>query len=440
MDATALIRRQNPRQYGWAVRTALGTRPSYLFLLPLLSPAGCPLRAQLVALERRGNIGHPLRLDHTFWGRGWAHLTVIAYGAARPRGEDSTSITLVNLVMTTMIGPLEALEETRTELTLSEWIVHLYDWMTATTTYNNPTLMRYFRDTPFLDPALASYTAFVNAFDGLPAAPDQAEKTAFMLLFLRYFGAITAELEVYTRLTTGILSRAHNGISISILGMFAKAGSQTPAFVNKMKTGAPEGTFQELIPGGRTVARAWNVVTSLVSNIPVDVQDMFANLNALIPMDVNLRVSLTLQQAAFCQAGPVVIAATTARKYPNCPVWSYIHTVAPGEYAAWENAMAALAANPFAAVRLGNQVTTMFEARQYQNLGFAAVQLEEALDRNSSINGYAGRFTTIHAGRIMQIINDYVRDGVQNYIAADYVQGGVNYVDVADIIPPELGV
>ena len=173
--------------------------------------------------------------------------------------------------MTTMIGPLDALADSRTVMTLGEWVVRLYDWMTATTTYNNPTLLRHFRDTPCLIQVPATYDAFVTAYNALPAAPTQDEKTTLMILFLTYFGMITNELPVYEAVTRGILARAHNGISISILGMFAKAGSQTPAFVTKLKTGAPEGMFQELMPGGRTVARTWGIVTSLVSNVAVDV-------------------------------------------------------------------------------------------------------------------------------------------------------------------------
>ena len=170
-----------------------------------------------------------------------------------------------------MIGPLDALADSRTVMTLGEWVVRLYDWMTATTTYNNPTLLRHFRDTPCLIQVPVTYDAFVTSYDALPAAPTQDETTTLMILFLTYFGMITNELPVYEAVTRGILARAHNGISISILGMFAKAGSQTPAFVTKLKTGAPEGTFQELIPGGRTVARTWGIVTSLVSNVAVDV-------------------------------------------------------------------------------------------------------------------------------------------------------------------------
>ena len=105
---------------------------------------------------------------------------------------------------------------------------------------------------------------------------------------------MSANIAAYAALTRGVLARAHNDLTIVILEMFAKAGAQTPAFVTKLRNRAPEGTFQELIPGGRSVARSWAIITSLVRNIPVDVQAMFDNLRALLPMDVNLRVALTL--------------------------------------------------------------------------------------------------------------------------------------------------
>ena len=105
---------------------------------------------------------------------------------------------------------------------------------------------------------------------------------------------MSANIAAYAALTRGVLARAHDGLTIVILGMFAKTGAQTPAFLTKLRNGAPEGTFQELIPGGRSVARSWAIITSLVRNIPVHVQAMFDNLRALLPMDVNLRVALTL--------------------------------------------------------------------------------------------------------------------------------------------------
>ena len=36
------------------------------------------------------------------------------------------------------------------------------------------------------------------------------------------------------------------------------------------------------------------------------------------------------------------------------------------------------------------------------------------MDRTSTLNGYAGRFHTVHAGRIMQIMNKYIQVGLMN--------------------------
>ena len=57
------------------------------------------------------------------------------------------------------------------------------------------------------------------------------------------------------------------------------------------------------------------------------------------------------------------------------------------------------------------------------------------MDRTSTLNGYAGRFHTVHAGRIMQIMNKYIQVGLMNYTAT---QGGEHFGVVAAIIPAGL--
>ena len=93
----------------------------------------------------------------------------------------------MNLVMTTMISARDDLAESRTSLTIGEGIVYLFDCMAATTTYKNPTLLRYFRNTPSLIADPAAHAAFVTSYDNLLAAPTDNEKTATMILFIVYY-------------------------------------------------------------------------------------------------------------------------------------------------------------------------------------------------------------------------------------------------------------
>ena len=156
------------------------------------------------------------------------------------------------------------------------------------------------------------------------------------------------------------------------------------------------------------MSRLWKRVTGLCKGVNINVQQFFGNLTNLFPIKVNLRATLTLTQAVYAQASAITIVGQIVRKYPACPVWNFVRSRCPAEYQMWVQAMQALSANLFAAMKLWTQDTIMFEARHFQSLLAAAMTLDMMMDHNSTLRGYGGRTNTSMQARIAQICIAYL--------------------------------
>ena len=271
------------------------------------------------------------------------------------------------------------------------------------------------------------------AAEANPPTDNQKKQTAASLV--GYYLAVARTVDGLNWMHQLFMGPLLSAFTLGTLALFAKSGEMTMSFIRKIKDGAPPNCLVDIICTRDNMSRLWKRVSGLCEGVNVDVGRFFTNLTQLFPININLRANLTLTQALYSQASSVTIVAQVLRKYPECPVWNFVRTVRPVEYAAWVDAMDTLATNPFAAVRFGAQDTRAFESKNYQTLLAAALTLDMTLDHNSTLRGYGGRPNTPLQARLAQICNAYLQRENQPLMEADYAPGSQHYRNVANDIP-----
>jgi len=226
------------------------------------------------------------------------------------------------------------------------------------------------------------------------APPTDAEKqrtAASLIAYAKMAAQQVGTLETYQAI---FADRILPAFTMSAMAVLSKTGEMTGHFVRMLKDGAPPNCLVDMILNSNDASRVWKRVTGILSGCAVNAQVIFTSLQAVYPIDLNLWTFLTLSQAVYAQASCVLIPATVIKKYPACPLWPFIRSVAAAEYTAWVAALTALSLNPYAAIRIRNTNTAAYEAKNYQTLLAGAVQLDSVMNNNSTLRGYAGRPVT----------------------------------------------
>jgi len=282
------------------------------------------------------------------------------------------------------------------------------------------------------------FAALQAAVAAEAAPPTELQKQTTAAALLAYAGAASEDEDTLAAYDEIFAVRILPAFTMSAMAVLSKTGEMTGHFVRKLKDGAPPNCIVDMILNSDDSSRVWKRITGILAGVAVNANDIFTSLQAIYPIDLNLRTFLTLSQAVFAQASAVMIPGSVMKKYPGCLLWPFIRSVALAEYNAWVAALAVLAANPYAAVRIGNTNTAAFEAKNFQTLLAGALQLDSVMNNNSTLRGYAGRPQTPHQARIAQICNAYLQGQNAPLVEADFRAGGQHYHDVMADIPAAI--
>jgi len=425
---------QQARAYGWSAVRTLGTVYQYRELLPSEVDGN-----DVNAVAAFGPYGPNVDLnDHLEIDEGdykpLVALCVVAHMAAIDGVQIRREDYWTDLIMGTVIDEDEIPEERKIERNLDTWLLDLYRNVRCELVIR-PGILRALVDAGARPGTDAKYQALQAAIAAEGAQPTDDQKKLTAAALVGYYLTVARTVNGLTWMQDLFMAPLLSAFTLGTLALFAKSGEMSTAFIGKIKNGAPPNCIVDSICSREDMSRLWKRVSGLCEGVDVDVQQFFDNLTQIFPINVNLRANLTLTQALYSQASSVTIVAQVLRKYPECPVWTYVRTAKPVEYTAWVAAMNALAANPFAAVRFGNQDAHQFEAKNFTTLMAAALTLDMTMDHNSSLRGYGGRPNTPLQARISQICNAYLQRENQALVEADYAVGGVHYWNVAADIP-----
>ena len=425
---------QQVRAYGWSAVRTLGTVYQYRELLPSdVDGNDANAVAAFGPFDPAIDLNNEIEIHEGDY-KPLIALCVVAGMSAidgvQVRREDYWT----DFIMGTVINEDAIPDVRKIERNLDTWLLDMYRWVNSELMIR-PGILRALVTAGMRPGADAKFQALQATIAAEANPPTDGQKRLTAAALVGYYLAVARTADGLTWMHHLFLGPLLSAFTLGTLALFAKSGEMSTDFLRKIKAGAPPNCIVDSICSREDMSRLWKRVSGLCEGVDVDVRQFFTNLTQLFPINVNLRANLTLTQALYSQASSVTIVAQTLRKYPECPVWNYVRVARPVEYAAWRAAMAALAANPFAAVRFGTQDAHAFESKHFLTLMSAALTLDMTMDHNSTLRGYGGRPNTPLQARISQICNAYLQRENQALVEADYAVGGIHHRNVGNDIP-----
>jgi hypothetical protein len=197
------------------------------------------------------------------------------------------------------------------------------------------------------------------------------------------------------------------GALLSGITAMCQRGSMTERRIEKVVMGvgpvAPMGDYLT----NRSARGAYDVIRSI---FPADraIGGMFAKLQQVFPRDLQLRMNLIVSQAAGSGVAAVNIIVQAMRTTSTCPAWRLVDRMAPEERPSLQQAMAIVAANPYAGFDLGRNIDPVLRATGYPGYLHTALKILTSLDDRSTVRYYGGKPVTPIATFINRQVDEWI--------------------------------
>lgn len=156
----------------------------------------------------------------------------------------------------------------------------------------------------------------------------------------------------------------------------------------------------------RDVADLWRTAEKVIKDNAIPIERVMSVLASLFPIEISLRVHMTIQQAVFSGGSTITIITSAMASHPSHPVWKYLLQNANAEMLTYSQIARTLATNKLGGYG-GRAVTERIKGTTVPNLFYAAIMLKVEMQGDQSVRGYARKVTPSLKAEIDSLIKKY---------------------------------